>query len=110
MDEEQEKTTEGEKTEVKPANTGEGNKPQTTPLIDIANAAAERMEKANEETARLVARQEELEQRRALGGRSEAGNAPKQKTDDEKWAEEAKERYAGTGLDPTDDKTPTTYA
>lgn len=47
---------------------------KTTPLIDIANAAAERMEKANEETAKLLKRMEELEQRKALGGGSPAGD------------------------------------
>ena len=56
-----------------------GDKPTTTPLIDIANAAAERMEKANEETARLQANQAERDARIALGGKSEAGQAPVEK-------------------------------
>ena len=67
--------------------TGKRDLPTTTPLIDIANAAAERMEKANEETARLLARQEELEQRKALGGRTEAGQ-------ESKPVEESSEDYA----------------
>lgn len=65
--EEPEDTTESE---------DEGNKLKTTPLIDIANAAAERMEKANEETARLQEVQAERDARIALGGRSEAGGEP----------------------------------
>ena len=37
-----------------------------------------------------------------INGRSYAGQAPpKPETADEKWAREAKIRYAGTGLDPT---------
>ena len=36
-----------------------------------------------------------------VGGRSFAGQQTKQETVDEKWAREAKERYAGTGMDPT---------
>ena len=73
MDEEKkEEEPKEEKEEQQPAeDTGDRDKPTTTPLIDVANAAAERMEKANIETAKLLQRQEELEQRRALGGRSE---------------------------------------
>ena len=72
--------------EQKPAeDTGEGDKPATTPLIDIANQAAERMENANKETARLQAVQAERDQRIALGGRAEAGQEtqPKEETDEE---------------------------
>ena len=46
----------------------EKDKPVTTPLIDIANLAAERMEKANKETARLFKLQEDRDARMALGG------------------------------------------
>ena len=69
-----------ENKEQKPTeDSGDGDKPATTPLIDIANAAAERMEKANEETARLQAVQAERDQRIALGGRGEADQAPVKK-------------------------------
>ena len=37
-----------------------------------------------------------------VNGRSYAGQAPKIETADEKWKREAKERYAGTGMDPTE--------
>ncbi len=40
----------------------------TTPLIDIANQAAKRMEDANKETARLFELQEKRDERVALGG------------------------------------------
>lgn len=52
---------------------GDGDITGTTPLIDAANAAAERMEKANEEARKILDRQEAIEQRRRLGGGSEAG-------------------------------------
>ncbi len=75
MDEE--KKEEGKEEEHKPTeDSGEGDKPATTPLIDIANAAAERMENANKETARLQGVQADRDQRIALGGGSEAGIQP----------------------------------
>ena len=81
MDEKE--TTEKEKTEEPAKPEDDGGKPQTTPLIDIANAAAERMEKANAETARLQDVQAERDQKIALGGRTEAGQTlekPKEET------------------------------
>ena len=74
MDEEEQTNEESEATT--PAGDT-GNKPTTTPLIDIANAAAERMEKANTETARLQDAQAERDERIALGGGSEAGQEAK---------------------------------
>lgn len=88
MDEEKEEKIEVETTEESQAketvqgkddSTDRKEKVETTPLIDVANAAAERMEKANEETARLQAVQAERDQRIALGGRAEAGTEPKTK-------------------------------
>jgi len=54
----------------------EEKKTDTTPLIDVANSVAERIEKANQTTAELLDRQEQADARRALGGQSEAGQAP----------------------------------
>ncbi len=64
---------------TEPEKKVEEEKPQSTPLIDIANAAAERMEKANIETARLQEMQAERDRRIALGGKAEAGQAPVKK-------------------------------
>ena len=53
-------------------------------MIDKANEAAERLEKANEAQAALLKQQQEIEARRTLGGQSEAGTtpaAPKELTD-----------------------------
>jgi len=89
--------------------SGEGNKPSANGLIDNANAAAERLEAANAKQEELLKRQEEITAKQMLGGTATAGQTPVKKTDDEKWADDAKERYAGTGLDPMPDDTPTTY-
>jgi hypothetical protein len=62
MDEKKERTAE---------DSGNGNKPQSNTLIEAANQAAERLERANQERALLLAREEELEARRRLGGMTE---------------------------------------
>lgn len=65
-------------------NTGTGVQPSATPLIDAANSAAQRMEAANQEAAKLLARQEAIIARSALGGRADAGTAvndPQQEID-----------------------------
>jgi len=36
-----------------------------------------------------------------ISGRSYMSPKPKEKTEEEKWAERARERYKGTGMDPT---------
>jgi len=79
-------------------------------LLDEAKETAERIEKANAVMKENLDRQENIIAEERLGGRAEAGSTPKEKTDDEKWAEGAKERYAGTGLDPTPDDTPIVYS
>ena len=55
----------------------------------------------------LQTREDALKAKRDLGGESEAGQTPKKESEDEKWAKDAKERYAGTGMDPTPDDSPT---
>ncbi len=82
------------------------------PNFKEAKAEREKMEAATAAAKKENDRAEEIEQRRILSGKTRAGGAPpKPETEDEKWAREAKERYAGTGLDPTpDDGTPTVYA
>ena len=73
----EQETTEETESEESTENKDEGSKPETTPLIDIANAAAKRMEDANKETARLQDVQAERDQRIALGGVTEAGQEVK---------------------------------
>ena len=72
MDEKKEEKEEEQKEEQKPAeDTGAGDKPSSTSLIDNAGAAAERLETAIKKQEELLKRQEELEARKMLGGRSE---------------------------------------
>ena len=46
-------------------------------LVDKANVAAERLEKANAELKGLIAKQERLQVESLLGGKTDAGSAPK---------------------------------
>ena len=58
----------------------------TTPLIDVASAVADRIEKGNIRTAELLDRQEVIEAQRRLGGEAGAGEQeakPKEETDEE---------------------------
>ena len=77
----EEETKEEPKEEIK-------EEPKSTALIDKAQEAAERLEKANEEQAKLLAKQEEILARQALGGRSEAGvgDPEKKKETEEDYA------------------------
>ena len=95
---------EEKKPEEKPTQDKDnGNKPKTTEPIDNANKAAERLELANKKKEELLDREEALMVQARLSGRSLAGGEkPKEESADEKWAKEAKERYEGTGMDPTD--------
>jgi hypothetical protein len=58
---------------------GEGIQPKAATLVDEANTAAQRLETANERKAELLRQEEDLEAKRALGGRSDAGQAPVKK-------------------------------
>ncbi len=71
-DEDKSKDPVVEPTGKEPDKTPEVSTP-TTPLIDVANAVAERIEKANVETAKLLKEQVALEASKALGG--EGGGA-----------------------------------
>lgn len=82
---EEEKPQEDVKEKPK-ADSGEGSKPTTTPLIDGANVAAQRLEEANKRMEENLARQEQLMASNALGGVTDAGQKPAEKkklTDDE---------------------------
>ncbi len=79
-------------------------KPEVGPtLIESTNAAAERLEAANKKQEELLERQELMQAQARLSGKALAGTPPEpEETEDEKWKREAKLRYAGTGMDPTD--------
>ena len=74
---------------------------ESTPLIDQARETAERLEAANKKSEELAKRLEAIEQRNILGGNTRQAAVAPELTEDEKYKIRAKERYAGTGLDPT---------
>jgi len=83
---EQEKTQGEEST---PENTREGDKPQSSGLVDNAYDAAERLEEANEKQEELLERQEALFAKQLLSGKAEAGQKPQapKELSDEEYAE-----------------------
>lgn len=54
-------------------NSGEGDKQKRPELIELADKAAERLEKANAERKELIERDEKIIAEQKLGGRSEGG-------------------------------------
>lgn len=80
-------TDEKEKQEPTSDNSGAGNNPSTTSMLERGESIVERMEKANAEAQKLIAQQTELATRNVLGGRAVAGQ--KSQTEDEKEDEEA---------------------
>lgn len=60
-------------------NTNDGNKRETTSLIEQANAAAKRLEEANKKKEELLKQEQEIEARRVLGGVTEGGKIEQKK-------------------------------
>ena len=69
-------------------------------MIAKANAAAERLEKANEQLNKLLKQQASIIARDTLGGRSSASEPTKTKEDKE--IEEARKMLKGTGYEDLD--------
>jgi len=69
----------------------------------------EELKAANDKVEAELLRGEELKAKVALGGKSDAGQEPKKESEDEKWEKNAKERYEGTGMDPTPDDKETEF-
>jgi len=82
--------------------TGDGVQSEADKQVEQLNADTERINKA-------IAENENAKATQKLSGVAEAGQTAKVETEDEKWAKDAKERYAGTGMDPTDDDSPTEF-
>ena len=89
MDEKLEKKEENNKPEEESKDTTDGNKYETTPVIERAREERERLETANKKKEELLDREEAIMAKRELGGMSEAGmQAPKpKKLSDEEYAE-----------------------
>jgi hypothetical protein len=75
------------------------------PTINPIDEAKNVLEETKKTLASISEERKRIEKATAemlVNGRSYAGQAPpKEETADEKWAREAKLRYAGTGMDPT---------
>lgn len=65
--------------------------PEPDPAVDNqvqdVNSAAERLEQANEKMAELLARQEELQMEKTLGGQTEAGAEQVTEMSDKEYTE-----------------------
>ena len=73
---------------------------EISPIEEAKNILVENA-KMLEEIRKERLRIEKATAEMLISGRSYAGQVTKQETEDEKWAREAKIRYAGTGMDPT---------
>ena len=71
-----------------------------TNIAEQAFKAAAELRAANEVKKQLLDREEKLIAMRQLGGRAEAGLAPKVESDEERIKRQARSLLAGTGLDP----------
>ena len=86
----------------------ESEDPSVTPsLVDEARAIRDDLVKAKEELKAENDRKEKLKAEELLSPSAGGAIEKKEKTEEEVWADNAKERYAGTGMDPTPDDTPT---
>ena len=89
----EEKTTEQEKESSESDPSGRDKSGEDNPVI-MANQAAERLERANQEKRELLKREEEMEARRILGGRSKGAEQVKQ-PEEEDPVEYSKRALAG---------------
>jgi len=80
-----EEKTEVEPTEVEPTEPiGEGAAaPTSSSLVDDANDAAARLERANAKKEKLLDREEALRVKEALGGKAEATSQTKEDSDED---------------------------
>lgn len=70
-----------ENQEQKSDKSGEGDKYETTPVIERAREEREKLEAANKKKEELLDREESLMARKTLGGESEAGAEQEKKED-----------------------------
>jgi len=96
MDETQQKETENAESQKPIENSNDGISP-----IEEAKIVLAETQKALLEMQKERIRIEKATSEMLINGNTRAGQMPKVETADEKWAREAKVRYAGTGLDPT---------
>lgn len=98
-DQNQQTETKGDQPGAQPQSNDAGSEPKTTPIIESANEAAKRLDEQNSRLERNLARLEQLNSNRILGGSSEAGRMPKsvEQLHKELVEEEAKKLLKDTG-------------
>jgi ribosomal protein L3 len=87
--------------------------PSTKSPLEEARTLDKSIKEGTAKIQKLFEKNEKIMADAAISGKGFAGQSPTApKTDDEKWAEDAKKRYAGTGMDPTPDPDsgPTKYS
>ena len=81
MEDKKENTTEDTKEDTK-EDSGDGDKPKAVGLIDGANTAAERVEKAVSDLKKENDRTENIAAEMKLGGQAESGSVPTEKKEE----------------------------
>jgi len=93
--------TEDLKEEVEKEEVEEETKNEGKSALDEAKELFEQNKKLLDQISEERKKIEKATAEIKISGRSFAGQVKKEETTDEKWVREAKERYKGTGLDPT---------
>lgn len=92
--------TENKTVVLDPSNEGtQQPKEEAGNLIVEANKAAERLENANKDLAKLIAIQQKAQVEKTLSGNTQAGNTETQITEEDKKTANAKKFLEGTGYD-----------
>jgi len=100
-DKKEEPETEPEVAEPKPEPTEEEDKAEVSDIINKANEVVNKQIRANEETKRLLDRQDRLMARQALSGKADAGTKkPKKK---EETDEEYTKKFDKGEVNPLED-------
>ncbi len=100
MVDDKEETTEKTTPEVTVSNFKEGDKPETTTLVEDTNLAAKRLEDATKEAKEERIAKEESYAKMKLGGSSEAGQVSQKKAETD---EEYTARFERGEADPLGD-------
>lgn len=87
--------------EEKPEEKEEEPKEGSNSLLEKWTKETDRREAIVIEEKKLQKRKEDLFAQQQMHGTAEGGSKPTEETEDEKWRKEAKERWKGTGYDPT---------
>ena len=85
------------------------NPPAPVSIVEEAKALRDEILQARDSFKEENDRRDKAKADDLLGSSAGGHVEAKKETEDEKWAKDAKERYAGTGMDPTPDDSPTVF-